>query len=187
MTGAGNWPSFSSMSELFLPRIALEPGQRVAVFPLQGASGATIGYYGTVVGRLEDGRVDPRTHQVKRPYRVLFSGAVHLVDLVNILPLAPPPRSHFLDDEEGPLVELRFEEPAGQPSDEISGVYRIRGQSWGHFLFSKKLAATELIESDSGLGESVTWAVPQHDQLDANYVLRIFAEAMDRGAPPAVD
>src|SRR5262245_52011648 len=128
MSGGSDWRSLSSMSDFFLPRMALEPGQRVAVFPLDSASGPPVGHYGTLIGRLENGRRDPKTSQVKRLYRVLVSDWEHRVDLRDIVPLGPAPPSHFVDDDEGPLVEIRFEQPPADENTELRGVYRIRGR-----------------------------------------------------------
>jgi hypothetical protein len=170
------------MSEDFPGRVSVEPGQRVAVFPLDSASGATIGYYGTLIGRLENGPRNAKTSQVKRLYRVMVSDWEERVDLADILPLGPAPPSIFADDTEGPLVEVRFEQPPAEENVELRGVYRIRGRKWGHFCFSKNLQMRQPPEDAALAGENVDYAVPVSDRLDATYVLRAFMESIDPDA-----
>jgi hypothetical protein len=68
-------------------RAKLKPGQRVAVFPWEAASGATIGYYGTVIGPLEDVLRETHRPLLAWRYRVFVKGDESLVDALQILPV----------------------------------------------------------------------------------------------------
>ena len=108
------------MSGDFTHHHILQPGQRVAVFPDDAASGATIGYYGTVVhAEAESVRRSPRCPNAWR-YQIATIAGLMNVDGCNVLPLGNIAQP-FLRRGFWPEYELCFQTPISADNEEIQG------------------------------------------------------------------
>src|SRR5262245_39045856 len=104
------------MSDNFTHRAPLLPGQAVAVFPYDAASGATLGYYGTVTCvDFDTVRSNPHFPDAWR-YWVSVAGRVIDVAGSHVIP-AGPSQSEFSQAAGHSLLSLWFLEPP-QPDNE---------------------------------------------------------------------
>jgi hypothetical protein len=118
------------MSGDFTHRHVLKPGQRVAVFPFAAASGATIGYYGTVIFAHPDSvRQNPHWPN-SWLYRVTTGAGSLDVRGCDVLPLGSV-ESSFLRRNLWPEYELCFGAPLSADNDVIQGSCRLAGRNIG--------------------------------------------------------
>ena len=161
----------------------LAPGQRVAVFPFDEASGATLGYYGDIIAvSYESMETFPRSPEWWN-YLVYVPAVRHEMvvrarDIVAFGQTARPERAQN-------VLEVRFDAPAEQDPEELRGVYRHRGGAWGRFEFRKQPQAHPTYQlrmsiwSPTEIRDGVlTYEVPMSHQLDCRYVLATIAEIM---------
>jgi hypothetical protein len=167
----------------FTHRHVLQPGQRVAVFPYDAASGATIGHYGTVIHAHADSvRQNPHWPNAWR-YRVSTSAGPMDVEGCDILPLGSVETS-FLRKNSWPEYELCFQSPLSTDNDEIQGFCRIAGRYIGYFKFRKEAQRIPsyrlslLATRESGMPWAIKYRVPADCRLDRPYVLCALAEIL---------
>ena len=156
------------------------PGQLVLVFMENDASGATLGYYGTVVA-VETASVDKHPGQPERwAYRVYLPSlnadyrikARHLIATDEFDPV----------ENLGPRCELHFDGPPGSDNLSISGRYRLAGcATWSAFAFEKSLAASPTFQLSRPVRPpdapcSLHFSVPPDTELDRDYVIRALGE-----------
>jgi len=132
------------MSELGDSPLAIGPGCRVAVLPSDAASGATIGYYGTIVGVCRTASFpigQPACFWVDVP---ALHGVVHVraVDLLVITECEGEERLVSAADEV--LVQdammpcrIEFRSPVEQDNNELWGEYYVGSAARGTFRFMK--------------------------------------------------
>jgi hypothetical protein len=153
----------------------LLPGQRVAVFLDEQASGATLGYYGTVVSALDDA-----SYSVYVPFlaRTIFVRACDLI-------------AATLDEEANSTqsvdsLEVRFD-PEPQPDNhELRGAFRRKDGPWHAFHFTRTSASTPRYEfrlqvSPRSCEGALIYYVPQTCFLSRGYAIAALAEFAGTG------
>ena len=160
----------------------LVPGQRVVVFPYPDASGATLGWYGSVVsGRFPIG------------YRVLFNGREIFVPAGDLL------ATKEVDDQVAKrfgTVWLRCDRHPGPDQDEIRGYYRREPREWAAFRFCKQTICLPHWEFHlpvrvrhvvtDATAPALHYEVPCAWRLDLPLVIRVFKRLLGkpRHCPP---
>jgi hypothetical protein len=161
------------------PSLGLQPRQIVVVFDNNASSGATLGYYGTVV---EVVRRSVQAH-ADRPDRWKY--VVHIPFLNNTCviraaDLIPTDEFDSGSTELGPACEVHFDVDEQAKDDSLSGRYRMAGQAaWTAFEFLKTTCITPAFRltlpalyGKGGLGR-LTCCVPMETALDRAFVLRV--------------
>jgi hypothetical protein len=160
----------------------LQPGQRVAVFPTDAASGATLGYYGTVVKVFfQTVRAHP-SDPSRWMYGVYVPAIRDEVELKggDVVALGPAAEEGVEDG-----LAVRFETLPGVDNDELQGVFRPLRGDWGYFQFRKRRqpqASYQLrapVIGPCSIGEGVlVYNVPCEQRLDRCFVLQALAQVM---------
>jgi hypothetical protein len=182
----------------------LAPGRQVAVLPSGEASGATIGYYGTVLSVFYGTvRANPRTPDLWR-YRiyvyalkcecevlgrdlVAFGSSIDDAD-GNSLALCSSASDAERDGVLG--LAVRFETTPAEDNEELRGAYRPPEGAWGSFKFKKRpqpfptyrYRAPVCGRTDIAEGE-VSYKVPAVDRLDRAYVVTALAVILGTAGP----
>lgn len=164
----------------------LQPRERVVIFKDDPSSGATLGYYGTVL--------DIHTSSIQRhpdspehwSYTVLIYGSGDRVDVVAGDLFAPgmmnfdhlPPDS----DTSKPAFEIRVHGEIGKLCKEIRGAYRFLDREWRLFTFRKRdsqCPAYKLTFPLPGQGPRVAnleYSVPYDVNLDQSFIFQAIAD-----------
>lgn len=177
------------MAGNFTHNLPLWLGQRVAVFPYADVSGATIGYYGTLLSVVaESVHRNPDCPDAWQ-YRVDAAGCVLKVAGCDILPLGPLP-AHGNDHGFEPLLQLHFAAPPLSDNAELIGMYRFGRIDWGHFSFRKqpqesptyrlRISAT----LDPAVPSILECAIPSEWRLDEGFVRESFVAILGGDRPP---
>jgi hypothetical protein len=161
---------------------------RVAVFLNDAASGATLGYYGTIVG-IRGKRMPSYWVHVPALDRVLRVSEADILVLRadKLEPLSDVASAWCLEYEKW---EIEFESPLGPDNDELRGKYRIGGRLKGRFHFLKRNQSYPTyqfaIPAQGNLGKgNLNYCVPAKGVLDRAFVMHALSEILGVGLPPA--
>lgn len=153
-----------------------KPGQIVAVFTDDAASGATLGYFGTVIEL-------NRQSVVARPERwhdwkyVVYIPQLNANYLIRAGHLIPTNQVQSID-RIGPASELQFDREPNADNRVVSGRYRIGGRAtWNRFQFVKtddafpsfQISMPVSLEADGA--SKLVYLVPEVEVLDRRYVI----------------
>jgi hypothetical protein len=164
----------------------LRPHERVVVIAEDPTSGATIGYYGTIV-RLHTSslRLNPGS-PAQWTYSVFVQRLQKCVDVVATSLFATGQISN-VDipaeiDESNLVVEIRFHHSLVQGNPEVHGAYRLPEAEWRLFSFRKSEVARASfrlavpVPDESSRAAELEFSVPFEHELDKHYVFRAIAE-----------
>ncbi len=164
----------------------LRPRQRVVVFPRNDASGATLGYHGTVVRLVSESLLkqpflrDSWVYRVYVPYlkRAIDFTARDLLALEEWDEIELP----VATDEAEPAGEICLEQICTDDNGEIRGSYRVYEHRDTHFLFQKcdiDVADYQLqltTTGDDAGSSQLSYRVPFAQRLDWKYLLCALGE-----------
>jgi hypothetical protein len=162
----------------------LQPGQRVAVFPHENASGETLGYIGTVFAvrrrteRLPPDNPDAWTYVVRGP------GHACIDVTASQLLIASPEEGSTSEGVPFHAWQVRFDGNSKSEYESISGRYSLARRSWASFDFVKheeSIPRYELRLPANPLAcetPSLFWYAPADAILDRDYVMRMLSELL---------
>ncbi len=159
--------------------------ERVVVVAEDPASGATIGYYGTVI-RLHTSslRLHPSSPE-RWTYSVFVQRLQDCIDVVATSLFATGQMSNNLCSEvdaSDHVMEIRFHSSLVWDNTEIDGAYRLLDAEWRLFSFRKceiarpsfRLAVP--VPDESSRAAELEYSVPMAHQLNEHFVFRAIAE-----------
>ncbi len=162
-------------------------GCQVAVFPIGDAGKATIGYYGTIVGRWNDW-----TYWVLVPS---LGGAIAVRDWDLLIVQEATDGNHLITTQAWHLAERRweieFESLPEADNTVLRGKYRIGSVAKGRFKFEKSnLPALTFFlrmpaKATGSSRSKLNFKVPTGDVLDRAYVMKALAEVLHQELPSA--
>jgi hypothetical protein len=149
----------------------LTPGQRVAVFQDEQASGATLGYYGTVVAAHTNG-----TYRVFVPF---YSRTIEVCG-ADLIAAGPGVLKEGVTQAVDRL-EIRFECELLPDNRELKGTFRRKGGPWHFFHFKRSDRMTPSYEfrlrvSPPSAEGALTYSVPKSCYLSRGYAVAALAE-----------
>jgi hypothetical protein len=158
------------------------PRQIVVLFDDTQDSGATLGYYGTVV-EVDPNSVAKHANQPDRWKYVVYIPFLNDNRIIRGANLFPTDEYDSLNAELGPACEVQFETNAQGASDFIPGRYRMAGHAtWTAFEFIQATCHTAEVQltlpapyGRSGRGQ-LTCRVPNDTVLDRTFVLRVLGD-----------
>jgi hypothetical protein len=163
-------------------RTELKPGQGVVVFTDDAASGATLGYYGTVV-EFDGKSVERHPARSDRWKYVVYVPFLNSNCRVRASHLIATSDSWPAESAIGPAYELQFERPPDTDSGTLSGRYRLAGSAdWNEFRFSKSDASAPHFQFAMPVSiwctrpGTLRFFVPCDETLDRDYVLRALGQ-----------
>jgi hypothetical protein len=162
--------------------VGLQPRQVVVVFENNSASGATLGYYGTVVEVLPSS-VNAHPDDPARWKYVIHIPFLNGTRVLRGVDLIPTDESVATDLNLGPACEVQFDDHASASRVALSGRYRLANQTgWTVFQFSRSTCATPTFRlalpaphGKSGSGR-LTCRVPMDLELNQAFVLRVLGD-----------
>jgi len=176
----------------------IAPGTRVAVFLDEGASGGTLGHYGTLLGvcastMASSGNRDRKYYRIHVPAlgRVIALESTHFLiirDTNGESQLLSPAEIAHLDEVIEPC-ELEFESPVSDDNNELYGHYRFGLWQRGWFHFRKHehpQPSYQLGMPIAGKHEGramLRYRIPANEILDRGYVLRTLASVLGCSIP----
>jgi hypothetical protein len=164
----------------------LQPNERVVVIAEDQGSGATIGYYGTVV------RVHTSSMRHYPSNPALWKYSVHVENLQDCIDVAAT--SLFAtgevsdaglpceNDRSKPVIEIRFHHSLIEDNTEVHGAYRLPQSEWRLFRFRKSEVSrpsyqlsVPIPDELSRVGE-LEFQIPLWLCLDKSYVFQALSE-----------
>jgi hypothetical protein len=116
----------------------LQPGQRVIVCLNEAASGATLGYYGTVKGIRTPlsfrTRLAPE-HWVYRVWVPFYGGEIN-ARAIDLFATGEIDASWSPEGEQRPLGEVRFDDESACSEQITTGMVRLEERDWCRFVFT---------------------------------------------------
>ncbi len=166
--------------------VGLQPRQVVVVFDNNSASGATLGYYGTVVEVLPRS-VNAHPNNPARWEYVIHMPFLNGTRVLRGADLIPTDETAASDMALGPACEVQFDSDESAGHDALSGRYRLAKQTgWTVFNFSRSTCATPTFRlalpaahGKSGSGR-LTCRVPMDTELNQAFVLRVLGDVCGR-------
>ena len=160
----------------------LQPRQIVVVFDDNSGSGATLGYYGTVVEVVRSS-VKAHADNPDRWKYVVHIPFLNNTCIIRAADLIPTDEYDSLSAELGPACEVQFDRNDHAVDDSFSGRYRMAGQAaWTAFQFMRTTCITPefrlalpAVYGNGGLG-GLTCCVPMEAALDRAFVLRVLGD-----------
>jgi hypothetical protein len=160
----------------------LHPRQIVVLFDDNSGSGATLGYYGTVV-EIVRSSIKAHADNPDRWKYVVYIPFLNNTCIVRAVDLIPTNEYDSINTELGPACEVQFDKNDQAVDDSISGRYRIAGQSaWTEFEFMRTTCITPELRltlpaayGKGGLGR-LACCVPMDAVLDRAFVLRVLGD-----------
>lgn len=162
--------------------VGLQPRQIVVVFENNSASGATLGYYGTVVEVLSRS-VNAHPNNPARWKYVIHIPFLNGTRVLRGADLIPTDDTAASDIALGPACEVQFDSDDSADHDALSGRYRLAKQTgWTAFKFSRSTCATPtfrlelpVAHGNSGSGR-LRCHVPMDVALNKAFVLRVLSD-----------
>lgn len=163
------------------------PGQRVLVLGDDPQSGATLGHYGTIIrilGRLKSGFPDDPEFWSYRVWVPILNRRLN-VHAGQLLALGSQDREDLIKELQGKII---FDAPLSQDNREISGCYQLPAHGIPYYRFQKRdiPVAIYQLEMQNHLHQpesTLTYDVPEHVNLDAEYVIRAVREVLGIAKP----
>jgi hypothetical protein len=156
----------------------LLPGQHVAVFPREDASGATLGYFGTIVAlRRRTFTIPPHD-----PDAWIYSVVTHPIGRYDVT------ASQFLVDLVGGW-EVEFDRNRGDESAAITGRYCVGRRNWAGFRFERGAVPVSRYELRlpaipvTCQTPSLFYEVPLAVELNRDFVRRTLEELFGPPSP----
>jgi len=162
------------------------PRYRVAVFLNDAASGATLGYFGMLLG-VRSRRQHTYSVHIPALDQVV---EVHQADLL----VVGQDELHLLSEAESAWYlaeqkwEVQFESPLEQDNVEVWGSYRIGTREKGRFVFKKRIQSVPTFrftipaQGSPGMGK-LQYFVPADCALNRNSVMLALSEILDVELP----
>jgi hypothetical protein len=166
--------------------VGLQPRQVVVVFDNNSASGATLGYYGTVV-EVVSSSVNAHASNPARWKYVINIPFLNDTRVIRGADLIPTDETAAPDIALGPACEVQFDSDASAGHDALSGRYRLAKQTgWTVFRFKRSTCRTPgyrlaipAAHGNSGSGR-LTCYVPMDAELNQAFVLRVLGDVCGR-------
>lgn len=166
-------------------RSALKIGRRVVVFTTDRASGATLGYYGTIVGGLAREQLSDGSYSDFH-YLVRVGSSVRRVAGDDLLPTNDFDAT--IADQRRNL-EIRYESEPQELNQQIQGSFTIGSNDVGYFRFRKapQPLLTYQLHIPTAFSRSgatiLDVSVPDHEVLDKTLVLEVLTDVLVGKAP----
>ncbi len=166
--------------------VGLQPRQIVVVFENNSASGATLGYYGTVVEVLPRS-VNAHPNNPARWKYVIHIPFLNDTRVIRGADLIPTDEMAASDIALGPACEVQFDRDASAGNESLAGRYRLARQTtWTAFEFIRTTCATPeyrlalpAVYGKSGSGR-LRCRVPMDAELNQAFVLRVLGDVCGR-------
>jgi hypothetical protein len=147
------------------------PGQRVAVFLDEQASGATVGYYGTVVAT--------RGESAYRVHVPFLARTIEVNPYQLIVAELSDANARVIQSVDA--LEVRFEAEVEPDNRELKGTFRRRGGPWHYFHFQRTAQPAPSYEFRLSVVPrmaegALTYSVPESCFLSRGYAVAALLE-----------